>query len=285
LCDTAGVTTDSGAFELEEELKRTNPKGRLWDACAARALRPPTIHHGRAGDRHRVEMELAYGEWELRSGVQWGRSRKVAEQLAAQVLLDELAALEHDEPAVRVSGAVTADDDVFEVTAEDVARQRKTNPKGQVYEWCQKQRPPVRRPRFETRKVPGGVLWVRGRLDALEVSSPWFATQRRKDGEQAAAEALLGLLPVGEGAPAVDAIATANPRTVLNDLMLHGPLAECQVEVIDQQGPAHAPVFTAQGWARFSDGREVRGASAEGSSKRQAITAASRALLALVDER
>ena len=276
---------DTRAHEdLVDELRRTNPKGRLWEACAARALSAPTIQHGWSADRHRVEMELAYGPWELRSGQHWGDSRKVAEQLAAQALLDELTALERDEPSLRTAGAAAAHDDVFEVTEDDVARLRQSNPKGQVYEWCQRQRPPVRRPKFEMRKVAGGVQWVRGRLDTLELVSPWFAGGRRKDGEQAAAEALLQLLPASEGAADVDAIATANPRTRLNDLVLHGPLSECEVEVIDQQGPAHERVFTARGWARFADGRRVQGGAAEGSSKRAAITAAARALLELVDE-
>ena len=144
-------------------------------------------------------------------------------------------------------------------------------------------RPRLRRQKTGARSDSSGFRWP-STLDTLELQSPWFAAGRRKDGEQAAAEALLQLLPASEGAADVDTLATANPRTRLNDLVLHGPLSECEVEVIGQQGPAHAPVFTAQGWARFVDGCRVQGASAEGSSKRAAIPAASRALLELVDE-
>lgn len=156
-------------------------------------------------------MELAHGPWELRSGQHWGDSRKVAEQLAAQALLDELAALERDEPSLRTAGAAAADDEVVVVTEDEVERLRQSNPKGHVYLSCQRRRPPVRRPTFEMRKVAGGLLWVRGWLDTLELQSPWFAAKRRKDGEWAAAEALFHLLPASEGAADVDAIATANP--------------------------------------------------------------------------
>lgn len=272
---------------LEEELKAANPKGRLWEVCASRRVAPPRVRHGTSGPRHRVQMDLALGEWELTSGVQWGWSRKVAEQLAARELLAELAALEREEPSTRPATRPSAQrpdeqalgDDVFELEERDASRLRPSNPKGQLYEWCQRQKPPVRRPRFEARPARGATL-VRGRMETLDLTSPWFAAARRKDAEQAAAEALLGLLPDREEAS--EAIATANPRSVLNEMVAHGELAECQVEVTGRSGPDHTPRFTAQGTARWPDGREVETEPLEGSSKRAAITAAASALLALV---
>ena len=41
--------------DLEEELRSDNPKGRLWEACAARRVVPPTCRHATLGARHRVE--------------------------------------------------------------------------------------------------------------------------------------------------------------------------------------------------------------------------------------
>jgi len=278
-----------GAGELEEELKADNPKGRLWEACAGRAIAPPSVRHQALGTRHRVEMVLEVGPWELTSGVQWGWSRKVAEQMAARVLLEELEALERDEPgtcsapagASRRLEQLVGDEDVFEVQEHDVERLRRSNPKGQVYEWCQRQRPPVRRPRFEARPV-GGRTVVRARLAALSLDSPWFRTPRRKDGEQAAAEALLALLPAeaGDGDAGTDATASANPRTVLNELVQHGHLVDCRVEIVAQRGPAHAPRFTAEASATLPDGVVVRAEPVEAASKRQALRGAAEGLMA-----
>ena len=279
---------EQSPLDLEEELKSDNPKGRLWEACAARRIAPPTLRHATSGTRHRVEMELTVGEWELSSGVHWGWSRKVAEQLASRALLDELEALGSDEPAARpppshaerVEQAI-GDEDIFDVDEDDAARLRRSNAKGQVYEWCQRQKPPVRRPRFTARQARGGVL-VRARLETRDLETPWFRAPRRREAEHAAAEALLHLLPASDDAPDLDVGATANPRTLLNELVQHGELAACRVDVTGRSGPDHTPRFTAEGHARFPDGSEVRTAPFEGASKREATGAASRALLALV---
>ncbi|MEQ8454939.1 MAG: hypothetical protein RLO52_43880 [Sandaracinaceae bacterium] len=271
--------------DLEEELRSDNPKGRLWEACAARRIVPPTCRHATLGARHRVEMEMVVGEWELSSGVHWGWSRKMAEQLASRALLGELEALGQDEPAARPppthAGCVEqalGDEDIFDVDEDEAEHLRRSNAKGQVYEWCQRQKPPVRRPRF-TAHPAGGAVLVRARLDARALETPWFRAARRKEAEHAAAEALLQLLPESDDAPDLDVGATANPRTLLNELVQHGELAGCRVDVTGRSGPDHAPRFAAEGHARFPDGTEVRTASHEGASKREAIGAASRALL------
>ena len=289
------LTRVTGTFELEEHLKADNPKGRLLEACTRLRLAAPQIRHAPSGPRHRAQMLLEVDEWELDSGVHWASSRKAAEQLAARALLTELEGLVDEgelraRPALRASaepsraeapGVEQIDgDDVFDVDEEDVARLRQSNPKGQVYEWCQKQRPPARRPRFEERKLGRGVVAVRGRLEALELVSPWFRSLSRKEAERAAAEALLRLLAVDADAEADE---TANPRTVLNELVFHGQLADCQVEVTGRRGAAHAPIFEARARASLPDGRVLSTEAYEGASKREAKARASRALLALLE--
>lgn len=280
--------TDTSAKRLpeqgpfEEELESDNPKGRLWEACAARRIAPPKLRHVMSGSRHRAEMELTVGEWDLWSGVHWGWSRKMAEQLASRALLEELEALGQDEPASRPppppAEQALGDDDVFDVDADEAVRLRRANPKGQVYEWCQRQKPPVRRPQFTARRARGAVL-VRARLETCALETPWFRASRRKEAEHAAAEALLHLLPVSDDASHLDG-ASANPRTLLNELVQSGDLAACRVDVTGRSGPDHAPCFTAEGHACLPDGTEVRTAPHEGVSKREAIAAASRGLLA-----
>lgn len=271
----------SEELDLEHALKRDNPKGRLWEACAKRRIPTPTLTGGAVGDRHRVQMRLAHGDWELDSGVHWAPTRKLAEHLAARALLDELDALEHDEPALRPTPPATraadalGDEDLFDVSDEDAARHRLSNPKGQLLEWCQRQKPPVKRPRFETRAL-GGAQIARVRLDALDAQSPWFRARRRPEAVQAAAEALLGLLPRGGGSD--DALETAHPRDLLDRLVKAGELLECTVEIVAESGPAHARVFVAEGAVVLAGGRVVR-AEGEGSTKQAAVFATSRTLL------
>ena len=271
------------AVSSEGELTRDNPKSRLWELCAKRRVSPPEIRHSAVGPRHRVEMRLLLDEWELETGVLWGSSRQGAEQLAARTLLAELDALERDEPSARPTPARVEPelgDDVFDVDDADGVRLRQSNPKGQVHEWCQKQKPPARRPRFEERRVKGGGFLVRGHLDTLELHSPWFRAQRRKEAERAAAEALLGLLPVADDALDASAVSTANPRTLLNELAMHGRIEGCLVEVIGGSGEEGPGRFVAEGRATLLDGSVARGEPAGGASKRAAITGASRSLLA-----
>lgn len=272
--------TSPEEFDLERALKRDNPKGRLWEACAKRRIPTPTLAASAVGDRHRVQMRVAHGDWELDSGVHWAPTRKLAEHLAARALLEELDALERDEPALRPTPPATraadalGDEDLFDVSAED-ARHRLSNPKGQLLEWCQRQKPPVKRPRFETRAL-GGAQIARVRLDALDAQSPWFRARRRPEAVQAAAEALLGLLPRDEASD--DALETAHPRDLLDRLVKAGKLLECTVEIIGEDGPAHTRVFVAEGCTRPTSGGEMR-RTAEGSTKREAIREAARKLL------
>lgn len=150
-----------------------------------------------------------------------------------------------------------------------------------MYKWCQRQKPPVRRPRFTARQARGAVL-VRARLETRALETLWFRAPRRKEAEHAAAEALLHLLPASDVAPDLDVGATANPRTLLNELVQHGELAACRVDVTGRLGSDHVPRFAAEGHARFPDGTELGTAPREGASKCEAISAAARGLLALV---
>ena len=262
-----------------------NAKGRLWELCAQRRISVPEVRHSAVGPRHRAQMLLVLEEWELDSGVHWGSSRQLAEQLAARALLVELDALERDEPSVRPprsSSEPDLGDDVFDVEEGDGARLRQSNPKGQVYEWCQKQKPQVRRPRFEVRQVRGGGVMVRGILDTLELRTPWFRARRRKPAEHAAAEALLLLLPGPEDGADVDVTKTAHPRTLLNEMFMHGQLTSCDVDVIAAPG-ASPPRFEARGRATLPDGAVVEAQPAEGSTKRKALALAAAALLAELD--
>ena len=264
--------------ELEAALRRENPKGRLWERCAKLGLEPPTVRHRVLGPTHQAEMTLEINEWELSSGVQSASSRRVVEQLAARELLAELEALVAEERPDRVrapAGPAGDEDDVWEVSAEDAERLRRANPKGAVFEWCQKRRPPIARPKFETRKAKGGGVHVRATLVTLHLSSPWFRASQAKLAEQAAAEALLPLLPDAEEGSAAERL---DPRAALSELRQRGAIADYAFEVATEEGPPPAR-FTVVGRVVLPGGAVETSGPIAGASKKEATLLAARALL------
>lgn len=266
------------AEAIEERLRCENPKGRLWERCAKLGLEPPGVRYRALGPTHQAEMTLEAGEWELSSGVQSASSRRVVEQLAARELLAELEALVAEERPHRTrapEGPAGEEDDVWEVSAEDAERLRRENPKGAVFEWCQKRRPPVARPRFETRKARGGGVHVRATLVTLHLSSPWFHASQAKVAEQAAAEALLPLLPDAEEGREAERL---DPRAALNELRQRGGIADYSFEIATEEGSRPAR-FTVVGRVVLPSGAIETSGPMVGASKKEATILAARALL------
>src|SRR5208283_4786559 len=73
---------------LEEQLKQANPKGRLLEFCMRMRLDPPQTETDSQGPFFRANMSLRYQGETVASGPQQAASKKVAEQLAAQALLE-----------------------------------------------------------------------------------------------------------------------------------------------------------------------------------------------------
>ena len=177
-----------------DELKRENPKGRLWERCAQLGITSPRIRHREVDERHQVELELDFMEWELASGSHSGESRRVAEHLAARQLLVDLEEFAKElRPATPSPESAIPEDDVFDVSDEQAGELVRTNAKGRLFEWTQRQKPQVARPKFEAR-LSGGLVYVRAKLRRLELESPWFRSTRRKIAEHAAAESLHALV-------------------------------------------------------------------------------------------
>lgn len=273
--------------EIEAELRRENPKGRLWERCAQLKIAPPEIRHRKVGDRHQAELSLEIDAWEVTSGIQSGWSRRMVVQLASRELLAELEALLAEEggampnPPTRGAALAGDDEDVWEVGAGDAERLRSTNPKGQVFEWCQKRKPPVARPRFETRKAKGGGVHVRATLVTLHLSSPWFRASQMKLAEQAAAEALLPLLPDEIAEPGR---AQLDPRSALSELRQRGVIAGYAFETTSEEGAPHARRFTVVGHLTRPDGAIETSGPLEAPSKKEATLLAARALLDRLSE-
>ena len=265
---------------FEDELKRENPKGRLYERCQGLRIAPPEIAHRALGQghaqRHQIEMTLLVEEWELSSGVHTAWSRKTAEQLAARELLAALEEVLAEPHAAHVAPAadVAGDDrsgegDVLEVSEADVERLTQSNPKGRLYEWCAQRK--IARPKLELRTVREAPA-VRLTLVTVDLTSPWCRATRRKDAEQAAAAALLPLLPEASAPAELD------PRSALAAARERGELASYRFE-LGEHGPAHARVFTAVGYLSLKDGTEHVTEAFEGPSKKAATLRAARELM------
>ena len=173
---------------LEEHLKGANPKGRLLEFCMRMRIDPPQTETDLQGPFYRASMSLCYQDETVASGPWQAASKKVAEQLAAQALLELVSN--------RVSAA-----DAIPVNDEDLSRLQSANPKGRLLEWCAKKKWPA--PQFEQHANPQGyqVRAVLDRDDEERTCSAWYLAATLKAAEQAAAEDVLKTFqsrPAGE---------------------------------------------------------------------------------------
>jgi Cft2 family RNA processing exonuclease/dsRNA-specific ribonuclease len=264
---------------LEEQLKRANPKGRLLEFCMRMRIDPPQTETGSQGPFYRANMSLRCQGETVASGPQQAASKKAAEQLAAQVLLELVS---H-----RVSGV-----DVVPVGEEDLSRLQSANPKGRLLEQCAKKRWPA--PQFEQHANPQGyqVRAVLDRDDEQRAFSAWYLAATLKAAEQAAAEAMLKILGSGPdscqgGVPPKEPEQQGcglNAAMVLNELKQVGILQSFGYEVTDQDGPSHQPVFSIVARATTPDGRTWRTAPVCASSKKSGQRSAAENLLDLLVE-
>ncbi len=272
--------------QLEEQLKQANPKGRLLEFCARTRIDTPVTDVQEEGAFYEANMSLQHGGKTLKSGPSRAASKKTAEQMAAQALLDMVA--QNDDA-----------NEVAHVTDDDAARLQSTNPKGRLLEWCAKRK--TSPPRFEQDASPEGyrIRAVLSLDDREDMATSWHVSPKLKIAEQAAAEAILQKLPekppaeVQPAAPASQTLAEPAPEPpsgrnsamILNELTQAGLLQAIGHEMLDQTGPSHQPTFTVVGWATTPDGRTLRTEPTNASSKKSAQrTAADRLLELLVDE-
>jgi dsRNA-specific ribonuclease len=270
--------------ELEEELKHSNPKGRLLELCMRLRIDPPAVELQQQGAFYLATMTLQYQDQTLSNAPCRAASKKTAEQMAARSLLDAISQRDRKEQLVYL-------------TDDDAVRLQSANPKGRLLEWCAKSKTPP--PRFEQEAAHDGYR-IRAVLtldDPDEIVSGWFAAKKLKIAEQAAAEAILRQLPdtacpqattTGEVAESrrttTEASPGPNPAVVVNELTQAGLLHAAGYDQIGQTGPSHQPTFTMVAWAKLGDGRTLRTDPAHATSKKSAQRAAANALLNLLVE-
>ena len=92
--------------ELEEQLKQANPKGCLLAFCTRRRIDPPVTEIQPQGAFYEAKMSLCYEGRTLDSGPHRAASKKTAEQMAAQALLDRVSQGNDEHEVVRVASAV-----------------------------------------------------------------------------------------------------------------------------------------------------------------------------------
>lgn len=273
---------------LEEHLKRANPKGRLLEFCMRMRIDPPQTETESRGPFYIANMSLCCQGETMVSGPRQAASKKAAEQLAAQALLDLLA-----------DRAATAD--LVPLGEEDLTRLQSVNPKGQLLEWCAKNKVPA--PRFEQHANPQGYQ-VRAVLDSVGTEpacSAWYVAATLKAAEQAAAEDLLNTLrggpasaagdgscggpaaPGGPVAPAAQATGLNAPMA-LNELKQVGILQSFGYEVVGEEGPSHQPVFSIVAWGTAPDGQTWRTAPVRASSKKSGQRSAAESLLEVLSQ-
>lgn len=286
--------------ELEEQMKRENPKGRLLEWCMRNRMEFPPVRESIEGDRYALQLSVTLAGKEVKSDVVRASSRKLVEQLAAADLLGKI---ETD----------LGDVSLREVTEQDAARLKAANAKGKMLELCAKLK--IVQPGIEVRTHPKGHLRRAGvKLPGRsKVFSRWCLAPVARDAEQAASEEILavieawraGRLPEEgadatallaslapappEGAPAAPAKPLfmqkgyVHPKSALNTLQQTKKIGACAFDVVSQKGSAHSPIFEVRGWAEVS-GQKMFGPTQTGPSKKDAEAAAAASLLAMLEQ-
>lgn len=272
---------------LAEALKVENPKGKLLEWCMRRRLeRPEMREQPEDTGWHVVEMELEVDGERVSSGPQRAYTKKVAEQLAAKVLLDSLSSQEQ----------------ILEATAVDETRQavlEQQNPKGKLLEFCAQRKLPT--PQFEVVAVVGGFRCVANiGLNGGTLETQPFQATRAKVAEQAAAAELYEQLrssktqrPSRKAAQSAPPAAGASPvargpkrpdaRMQLNEWRQTKHLVSFGYDLVDHQGPSHQPIFVMTAWAELPGGDRCTAGPVTAGSKKEAQMAAADALRTVLE--
>ncbi|MCU0659498.1 MAG: MBL fold metallo-hydrolase [Polyangiaceae bacterium] len=266
---------------LEEQLRRDNPKGKLLSWCQRIRQEAPEPEFLQEGKGWAAQLSLVLEDRRLESGWQRARNQKVAEQLAAQALMEQLTALQQQLP-------------VRELTPVDTQRLKNSNPKGKLVELCSKFK--LKHVVFEQQSHPRGHL----RRGVLQLAvgrrsrSSWYLAPSAKEAEQGASEELLnllwawknGTLPPELLEPGMlqgpEALQTKNPKARLNELLQVKKIDGFGFEMVGQKGTIHAPVFEMRAWA-LRAGERIESASYQATSKREAELQAASSLVVMVD--
>ncbi|MEW6741825.1 MAG: putative dsRNA-binding protein [Planctomycetota bacterium] len=272
----AGVVPGAAERALEDELKAANPKGRLLELCMRQRLEPPAVDVTEVGSKCRIEMTLDVAGERIASGRHEAGSRKLAEQLAARALLDEI-------------GRRSQVEDFIQVCEEEEARLKALNPKGRLLEFCMQRRLPP--PGSEVRAVPSAwVAQASGRGPSGEmIVSRLYRAGSSKGAEQAAAADLLENLIAEESRAEgrrADVSKTGQPvreaRAELNHLRQRGCIADFGYEIVARDGPSHSPIFVMRAWALLPDGTRLDSAPVDAPTRKEAERDAASRLLDLV---
>jgi dsRNA-specific ribonuclease len=269
--------------QLEEQMKQANPKGRLLELCMRIRIEPPAADVQQRGAFYEARMTLQYQGQSLDSGPAQAASKKTAEQLAAQALLNLISGDEKQDEAVRV-------------TEEEAIRLQSINPKGRLLERCAKSK--TLPPRFEQEASAEGYRMraVLAMDDRDDIVTAWYVAPKLKTAEQAAANSLLQQLPehgsedmrpaatMAAVQPAPERPSSLNAAMALNELTQAGLLQATGYEQLGQTGPSHQPTFAVIAWATTPDGHTLRTDAAHASSKKSAQRAAAEHLLNLLVE-
>jgi Cft2 family RNA processing exonuclease/dsRNA-specific ribonuclease len=275
-------------LQLAETLKTENPKGKLLEWCMRRRLeRPEMREQSDSSGWHVVEMELEADGERVSSGPQKAYTKKVAEQLAAKVLLDRLSNQEQGVAAVIVDDA-------------QQARLEQQNAKGKLLEFCAQRK--LSNPQFEVVAVVGGFRCVATIAfnGGHTLVTPPFQAARAKVAEQAASAELYQQLrsskpngpdkaatqsasPTSNASAADRAPKRPDARMQLNEWRQTKHLTGFGYHLIDHQGPSHQPIFVMTAWAELPGGNRCTTDPVTAGSKKEAQIAAADALRTLLE--
>ncbi len=174
-----GAEAPSDDDEVAQRLKAENPKGKLLELCTRRRV-TPTFTATASGDGHAVDLSIDLGDRVITSGPKRATSKRLAEQLAAEAVLSQLAA---DEPSPAAAPPPAAPQKDARMQLNEMRQLGLI--RGYGYEVVERRGPPHQ-----------PIFVMRGWVDAVDgerVSTDGLDAASKKEGEAALASGMLAL--------------------------------------------------------------------------------------------
>jgi Cft2 family RNA processing exonuclease len=282
----------SGRFKDEADLagvlKSENPKGKLLEYCMRLKIEFPLTEWGIDGAFHTARMNLSIGGVTHDSGTHHAAERSVAEQLAARELI---AQCKSDD--LELIG-----NEMCLIPESQQSLLKARNPKGLLIELLTKQRAAL--PQFDYHVIDS--TWccrISLTYNNQQYISGWYQAESKIVAQQGASAQVLEMLQTlqatsiestsvsagtSEQDTTIGTITTSqhDPRITLNELRQRRHILDYGYFLLGTTGPSHAPVFSVQAWAQFSDQTKTLSHPQQGISKKEAELRAARDLVKMI---
>lgn len=258
---------DNELEQLEEQLKATNPKGKLFELCQQNRIPFPEKLRVIKNGEYIIRYQLVWNDKTIISEKHHSPKKMMAEQLAARDLLEKAKNMLRENIKMincRDHSYAGTDNDENNIIVSEVAAQelKSTNPKGRVNVFCQKSGIEMARFNYKDFQHLTFVSAVIILPDNTRINTKYYHAKQKKISEQAACQELLQTLDNNKFESNNGNIKNNDARQMLNECHQHGILKNIEYRELKPNSGTSSPLqptFSIQANAILRDGKHVQG--------------------------